>query len=243
MTIRLIAGIALSCFLSAAAVEAAGLRLLTEDYPPFNMPAGNGKVSGLSTEIVQELLKRAGVSYTIELMPWIRAFNSAVLDANTCVYSTTRTDAREHQLKWIGPLVENPWVLYARADNSHNVLALEEVRPYRLGGYSGDAVSQYLIDRGFDVDLASTDQQNVRKLLAGRIDFWATGKYLGAYLVAREHASQLKPVLTFNTTFMYLACNVGMADAQVHQLNEQLRGMQKDGAMARIVARYLNMKD
>jgi len=224
-------------------VQAAPLRVLTEDYPPFNMMGSAGRISGLSTEIVQELFHRAGLSYGIELLPWIRAFNLAVLEANTCLYSTTRTDAREHQFKWIGPLVENPWVLYARSDNPHVIQALEDARTFKIGGYTGDATSQYLIDRGFDVDLANTDQLNVKKLLAGRIDFWATGKYLGASLLAREKASHVRQVLTFNTSLLYLACNPAMADSLVQQLNEILHGMQHDGTLSRINAKYLNQKD
>ncbi|PXX43628.1 substrate-binding periplasmic protein [Aquitalea magnusonii] len=242
MPIRLyLASLLLLC--SQLGQAAAALKLLTEDYPPFNMVGQGGHISGLSTEIVQELFHRAGVSYGISLLPWIRAFNLTVLEANTCLYSTTRTDSREHQFKWIGPLVENPWVLYARADNRHAILALEDARPFKIGGYAGDATSQYLIDRGFDVDLANTDQLNVKKLLAGRIDFWATGKYLGASLLVRENASHVRPVLTFNTTLLYLACNPAMPDSQVQQLNELLRGMQRDGTLARINAKYLNQKD
>ncbi|WP_199102096.1 ABC transporter substrate-binding protein [Aquitalea sp. ASV11] len=242
MSIRLLlASVLLTA--SLAATAAPPLRILTEDYPPFNMMGSGGRISGLSTDIVQELFKRAGTSYGIELLPWIRAFNLTVLETNTCLYSTTRNDAREHQFKWIGPLVENPWVLYARADNHHAILALEDVRRFKIGGYAGDATSQFLIDRGFDVDLANSDQLNVRKLLAGRIDFWATGKYLGASLLAREKVSQLKPVLTFNTTLLYLACNPAMPDSQVQALNELLRSMQRDGTLARLNAKYLNQKE
>ncbi|MDC7698887.1 substrate-binding periplasmic protein [Vogesella indigofera] len=222
------------------AAEPLQLRLLTEDYPPFSMQLADGRIGGLSSDIVREILRRAGIGYRIELLPWVRAYNSAVLEPNTCVYSTTRTEQREHQLQWIGPVVENPWVLYGRDDGPQELSNLEAARRYRLGGYSGDAVAQYLISRGFEVDLASNDVQNLRKLQAGRIDLWATGKYLGAALVAREKAARLRPLLTFNTTFLYLACNQMMADGTVRLLNEHLRGMHKDGTVARINARYLN---
>ncbi|GGY02676.1 substrate-binding periplasmic protein [Paludibacterium paludis] len=218
---------------------APSLRLLTEEYPPFNMTEA-GKAGGLSTEIVRELMKRAGVKSTVEVMPWIRAFNLAVLEPRTCVYSTTRTDSRGPLFKWVGPLVENPWVLYARAGSAHAVTGLEGARPYKIGGYGGDAVSQFLVERGFEVDLTHTDVQNIRKLQAGRIDFWATGKYLGAYLVAREKATGLSPVLTFNSTFMYLACHRSLPDSQVRDLNGILHAMQKDGTLARINAKYLD---
>ena len=222
----------------AQAADPAHLKLLTEDYPPFNMADASGRITGLSTEIVHQLLQRAGISHDIELLPWVRAFNRAVLEPGTCVYSTTRTEQREHQLKWIGPIVENPWVLYARNDNKTVVTTLESVRPYRLGGYSGDAIAQYLISKNFEVDLASTDVQNVRKLVAGRIDFWATGKYSGATLATREKAADIRPVMTFNTTFMYLACHPRMDDRTVALLNSTLDRMRKDGTVAKITARY-----
>ena len=229
-----------TCALSGPvpAADPPHLKLLTEDYPPFNMADASGRIIGLSTEIVHQLLQRAGIGHDIELLPWVRAFNRAVLEPGTCVYSTTRTEQREHQFKWIGPVVENPWVLYARSDNKLNVTTLETVRPYRLGGYSGDAIAQYLISKNFDVDLASTDLQNVRKLVAGRIDFWASGKYSGAMLAAREKAANIRPVFTFNTTFMYLACHPQMEDRTVSLLNDTLEKMRKDGTVAKISARY-----
>lgn len=227
------------CLAQAQAADPISLKLLTEDYPPFNMNDAGGRVTGLSTEIVRQLLQRAGISHDIELLPWVRAFNRAVLEPNTCVYSTTRTEQREHQFKWIGPVVENPWVLYARHDNKTAVPTLEAVRPFRVGGYSGDAIAQFLVSKNFEVDLASTDVQNVRKLVAGRIDFWATGKYSGALLAEREKATgSIRPVLTFNTTLMYLACNLRMDDRTVNLLNDTLERMRRDGSVARISARY-----
>lgn len=232
------------CLMLAAggsqAAEPLTLKLLTEDYPPFNMQASGGQISGSATDIVRELMQRSAIRYSIELLPWLRAYNRAVLEPNTCVYSTTRTDQREGQFKWVGPVAENPWVLYARSDTPRVLNNLEDARRYRLGGYAGDAVAQYLIARNFDVDLANSDVQNVRKLQAGRIDYWATGKYIGAQLVAREKAANLKPILTFNTTFMYLACYLGISDQLVGQLNDTLRKMQKDGTVAKINARYLH---
>lgn len=234
------AGLALMLALAANTGTAASLRLLTEDYPPFNMKLDHGQIGGLSTEVVRVLFARAHLSYTLELQPWIRAFNTAVMENNTCVYSTTRTDNREHQFKWVGPLLENPWVLYAAPGSPPVGLDLESVRRYKIGGYNGDAIAQYLIARGFNVELTPSDDLNPRKLLAGRIDFWATGKYLGAYLVQRDRLPQLKPVLVFNTAFMYLACNPRIANQTIFLLNTVLAGMQQDGTLAKLAKKTLN---
>lgn len=214
------------------------ITLLTEDYPPFNMQLKNGKVGGLSTDIVQEMFRRTQFSYTIALEPWVRAYNSAILDKNTCVYSTTRTENREQQFKWVGPLVENPWVLYVRPDGP-KIYSLEDARRYKIGGYQGDAISQYLIARGFNVELVIRDELNIRKLETKRIDFWATGKYSGIYLLKREKAKAQKPILVFNTMFMFLACNPNMSNQIIYKLNEALHEMQNDGFIERAGKSYL----
>jgi polar amino acid transport system substrate-binding protein len=230
------AGLTVSCALT----QAASLRLLTEDYPPFNMADSHGKITGLATEVVRELFRRAAIPYSISLQPWIRAFNTAVLEKNTCVYSTTRSDNREHQFKWVGPLLENPWVLYAGPASPKNVFDLEGARRYSIGGYTGDATAQFLIARGFNVELTPNDTLNARKLLLGRVDFWATGKYLGHYLTQREKMTQLKPVLVFNTAFLYLACNPSVNDLTIYRLNGLLLNMRKEGFITGVTQRYQN---
>ena len=77
------------------------LHLATENYPPFNMSintsdsATEAEITGISTEIVQELFKRAKISYTVRLYPWQRAYWLAQNKPNFGVFSTTRTEARE----------------------------------------------------------------------------------------------------------------------------------------------------
>ncbi|WP_215779277.1 MULTISPECIES: ABC transporter substrate-binding protein [unclassified Paludibacterium] len=216
------------------------MHLLTEQYPPFNMMTSGGQVGGMSTEVVRELFKRAKIPYQIELEPWIRAFNTAILENNTCVYSTTRTDNREHQFKWVGPLVENTWALYGGPASPKGIFALEDARRFTIGGYSGDAESQYLIGLGFNVELTPTDDLNLRKLVAGRIDFWATSKPRGTYLINQQKLGQIKLLLSFNNVFLYLACNQNVPDTTIHRLNDILTTMQHDGFYDQLHKRYLN---
>lgn len=225
------------CWLSASYAQGS-IHLLTEDFPPYNMSDAKGAVGGLSTEVVREMFARAGVLYHLDLVPWMRAFNTALLNTNSCVYSTTRTDSREHQFKWVGPLVENIWVLYAGPHSPKNILTLENVRRFKIGGYSGDAEAQYLIAQGFNVELTPSDDLNLRKLVLGRIDFWASSQYRGRYLINQNKLTNLKQVLMFNTVFLYLACNRSVSDYTIHQLNDALQGMRREGYIARVQARY-----
>jgi polar amino acid transport system substrate-binding protein len=222
--------------------RAAGLTIATESYPPFNMQAADGSVTGLSTDILRLLMERAGVAYGLTLMPWQRAYAMARDLAGTCVYSTTRTAEREPLFLWVGPLVRNDWVLFGRtggeAGPSPRVATLEDARPYSIGGYDGDAVALYLAEQGFSVATAPYDRLNPKKLAAGRIDFWATGDLLGRTLAAREGVTEIAPLLTFRRTEMYLACNPAVPKATVDRLNAVLEEMRADGTVARVEDAY-----
>ena len=223
----------------AALAQASPFRLVlaTEEYPPYNMSGPNGAVTGISTDIVRAVLDAAGYEYEIAVYPWARAIALARTQVNTCVYSMSRTPEREALYKWIGPLVANDWTLFARSGASRPQ-TLDEAMLMRIGSYQGDAIVAYLQTRGHQVDVAPSDDVNPKKLLAGRIDFWATGKLIGQYRLRQQGVEGVEPVLTFNHTEMYLACQVQLPDAQVTKLTQTLHALEKSGAIKKIYASY-----
>lgn len=224
------------CRLAAAV----GITLTTEDYPPFNMVnKQTGKINGVATDKVLALLQRAGEPYTLNAFPWTRAYQMAQRLPNTCVFSTTRTPEREPMFKWVGPLVKNNWVVFARADDTRKPHSLEELMPYVLGAYRNDAVGEFLQAKGFKTDIATLDSDNPRKLLLHRFDFWATGELLGQNILKSQGLSgQIVPLFQFNRTEMYLACHLAFDQGKIDHLNQLLKQMEQDGTMARIEAKY-----
>ena len=231
--------IAVLAVFGGALAQANSFRLIlaTEEYPPYNMSGANGTVTGISTDIVRAMLDAAGYEYEIAVYPWARAIALARTQVNTCVYSMSRTPEREALYKWIGPLVANDWTLFARSGASRPQ-TLDEAMMMRIGSYQGDAIVAYLQTRGHQVDVAPSDDVNPKKLLAGRIDFWATGKLIGQYRLKQQGVENVEPVLTFNHTEMYLACQVQLPDAQVQKLTQVLRVLEKSGAIKKIYASY-----
>ncbi|MFZ6643857.1 substrate-binding periplasmic protein [Undibacterium sp. TC4M20W] len=214
--------------------------LVTEDYSPFNIVnPKTGEVTGLSTEKVQELMRRAGEKYSITAYPWARSIQMAQNNPDTCVFSTSRTPGREQLYKWVGPLVKNNWVIFARADDTRHPKTLEDLRIYTIGSYRNDAIAEYFSLKGFNTELASTDADNPRKMLAGRFDFWASGELLGWEILKQQGLTKMVVQLfTFNQTEMYLACNTTMSQAKIEKWNQILKEMDKDGTSAAIEKRY-----
>jgi polar amino acid transport system substrate-binding protein len=214
------------------------LQLMTEMSAPYSMREG-GRVVGISTDMVREILERSGVAYSIDVLPWKRAYTQALDRQDGCVYSTTRTPEREPLFKWIGPIGEADWVLMARADRKLNLQTLDDARPYRIGTYNGDARDVYLRERGFHVDPAPNDLTNPRKLMLGRIDLWAAStRRSGSTLERLGYAGKIVPVLVFNRIHIYLACNRAVPDELVTRMNGAVEAMERDGSARAILHRY-----
>jgi polar amino acid transport system substrate-binding protein len=214
------------------------LYLTTEAAAPHSMLEGR-RVVGIGTDTVREIMGRARIEHTIELLPWKRAYTAALERSDTCVFSTTRTPERETLFKWIGPIGEADWVLMGRADRKLQLNTLDEARRFRIGTYNGDARDLYLRERGFDVDPAPNDLINPRKLMADRIDLWAASIRRGSAALARMgYADKIVPVLVFNRIRVYLACNRDVPDALTTRMEAALESMERDGTLQRILHRY-----
>jgi polar amino acid transport system substrate-binding protein len=236
-TVIVAAMLALGCAASQAQ-PVPRLVLTTESAAPHSMLEGK-RVVGIGADTVREIMVRAHIDHTVEILPWKRAYTAALEHHDTCVFSTTRTPEREALFKWVGPIGEADWVLMARADRKIHLDSLDDARRYRIGTYNGDARDLYLRARGFDVDPAPNDLLNPRKLMANRIDLWAASIRRGSVALERMgYAGKIVPVLVFNKIRVYLACNRAVPDELRARMSTALESMEHDGSLQRIMHRY-----
>lgn len=220
--------------------------LLTENFPPFNMAideknfARDENIDGISADLVREVFKRAGIGYTLSLrFPWDRIYRLTLDKPSYGLFSTTYTEERKPLFKWVGPLAKSEWVLLAAPDSNIQVNSLEEARQYTIGAYKNDAVSQHLESQGMTPINSLRDQENVAKLMSGKIDLWATTDPVGRYIARQEGASGLKVVLRFNAAELYLALNKETPDEVVSRLQQALDALRNEGYVDEITNSYL----
>lgn len=225
-------------YCQAASALPLRLYLMTELSPPTSMLEGN-EVIGSGTEKVAEIMARTGTPYSMDLLPWKRAYLALQQRPDACLFSTTRTPEREALFHWVGPTDEGDWVLLGRAGRDYHLRSLEDARKLRIGTASGDARDTYLRERGFLVDPAPNDVLNADKLLADRIDLWAGSLKRGNAVLRRvDWADKIVPVLVFNKIRVYLACNRKVPADLVARMNTAVEAMQRDGTMRRIDLKY-----
>jgi len=220
--------------------------LLTENFPPYNM-AKNGKnfaqdenISGIATDIVREIFKRADITYSLTLrFPWERIYKLTLEKPGYGVFVMARLPDREKLFKWVGPIGPDDWIMLAKADSKITLETLDDARKYKIGAYKGDAIAETLGKQGLNPIVVLRDQDNAKKLVNGQIDLWATGDPAGRYLARQEGVSGLKTVLRFNSAELYLALNKDVPDETVAKLQAALDQLRKEGVVDDIMAKYL----
>ena len=96
---RLIAALVLSLLLQPTFA----LTFYTEDNPPLNLQS-DGRVQRVTTAVVSEMAKRAGVPADIRLLSWREAYSRTQAETASCVYSTARLRERNDLFLWLGPI-------------------------------------------------------------------------------------------------------------------------------------------
>ena len=232
--------------LSLTAQGADRLHIYTENYPPYNFPT-NGKgfahnrddISGLCTDMVKAMMANVDYPYVMKLRAWSWAYDWVQTRKNHGLFCTARTDQREDQFQWVGPLASIKWTLFAAPGSTITLTSLEDARQYKIAGYKGDVMSDFLADKGFDMVMSMSGEQNPRRLKLGQVDLWVTDGLVGP-LVAKEKfgIEGLKPVLVFRETPMYLAVSKQTDPKVVEDLQRGLDKARASGKLEQIRQTY-----
>jgi polar amino acid transport system substrate-binding protein len=225
------------------------LRIVTEELPPYNMTE-DGRLTGMSTEVVQAVLKAIDMQADIQSMPWARAYDIALNNENVLIYSITRTAEREKLFKWVGVVAPMHWYLYAKPDSGIRLTSLEDARQFQIATLKQDAGEQYLLANGFKLgqNLQSNNKYiyNYEKFKLGRVDLWISIEANALYL-ARQAGDKPDEVMMQVLSLPDLGANGGLnmafsrqtPDALVERFRQGLASIQRDGSYARIAKKWL----
>ncbi len=224
----------------ASAQQNPSLRLYTEDHPPRSYwDAQSQQVRGIVADKVSLLMKRAGIAYQIEILPWSRALQVAEAESTSCLFPTTKAGERKHKFIWIGPLHRARRMIFGLASETNPPRSIDEIKGKVIGGYRGSAINDFFLQRGFKVDVANRPADNPRKLLNQRFDYWAVGEETGwQILKEQELTTQIKPLFVFDEVEQYLACNLQSDKKTMEKLQQVSEQAEQDGSYAKIERSY-----
>jgi polar amino acid transport system substrate-binding protein len=218
-----------------------------DDFAPFAY-MNNGKVTGLSVDILRIILKELQIPDTIKIYPWARVYRMALKNKNTLIFTVARTEERESLFKWLGPIAPGEMSLYKlKRRKDIKINNFEDAKRYITGTIIGYAVEKDLLDMGFEhgknLDSVSTDIQNFERLYINRIDLITSSDFVVAHTVkgTKYSLDDFEKVLVIDDKYdFYYAFNKETDDEIVNRFQRVLDAMRADGRYDNIVNEYLH---
>lgn len=217
----------------------------TEHLPPYSFIA-NEQLTGINVELVRTLCQRAQLSCNIELLPWRRAFEKAMHNANSGVFSTSRSRDREALFHWVGPIASQPGYLFRLKGRTEvNPSNLDQAKSFVVAVSRGDRLESYFQQHGFrygnNMMGFSTRTEPIPLFVAHKIDLLAGSKRaLRNWMLEHDLAADTAEPLFMleNTGEHYLALNLQFPADVAAALQQQLDTMQQNGELAALIQHF-----
>jgi len=220
------------------------LTVLTEQNPPYNWEE-DGEIKGFSTQIVKEILKRAGLNYSMRCIPWNGAYQTAIKHKNVLLYSTVRMKKREKLFKWVGPLTPYQVFLFKlKSRKDIKISAIEDAKKYRIGVVENDARHLFFQGKeGYTLDIVRENTLNIKKLFAKRIDLIPFQELpLKELTNSLEGYSfdKLEKVMVIDkfSSHFYAVFGKKTSDKIVEKCQTALKSIKEDGTFDKIAGQY-----
>lgn len=228
----------------------ADLRVVTEDWPPYNY-SDHGRITGVVSEVVLAALDRSGLDYTVEVLPWARAYKLALNEPNVLIYSILKLDSRAQLFKWIklGDLAIEMHLLRPKFRRDVRVNVLEDAKAYKVGVTRDTSTHHFLLAHGFrngkNLFPVSCEQLNALKSrpCTRRVDL-TTGDRLSVACTLKKAElppDYWVPLLLLFKEDLYMAFSLGTPDEVVSRVRQGMEMVRADGTLSRVTDKYNRM--
>lgn len=223
------------------------ITVFTEEWAPFNY-LENDKPAGISVDIAKEMMKITGISGEIEVVPWARAYTQAITRENVMIFTIARTEERENKFKWIGKVGEKKMYFFKlKSRKDINLKNLGEAKKYMTGVVNNDVSEVELLKKGFkhgvNLDKAVTEDANVRKFFAKRVDLLLGAEQDTIYLCQKLKYDcsviQKLNVVVYDGEY-YIAFSKETSDEIVEKFRAAFEELKKDGTLNKITNKYIS---
>ena len=239
-----------SIYFAVGTTYAAEVQLLvmTEEFPPFNYQNDN-IVHGFATKIVRKLLEEAHLTFKIELVPWKRAYNTALDRPNTLIYTIAKTESRKDKFHWICKISNRKLSMFRlRSRQDLAKMTIEEAKEKaKIAVIQGDASTEKVINMGFPVKNLTMIRDvtggnlTIKHVLGGRSDFFLMNPYSMKHRIDSGELPDLfkDQFVIHDDDGYYIAVNLETEPSILKALRDSCKRLVESGFIYKIVSAYL----
>jgi polar amino acid transport system substrate-binding protein len=238
-------GIGIFCSIAFQGVaQEKTIRISTGEYAPWT--SESSPHGGFMNHVITETFQREGYAVIYRYVPWKRAYEEAK-DGDVQATSFWANDPDYLQDFYRSdPIATLPVVFfYLRSNPMRAWNTVTDLQGYRIGTMLGDTSSKLLKEAGLQVEEVATAEQNIKKLLSGRIDISPKELVLGLELLNTKFTSEERDLITYDPKPLFESPGHLMFSKHEEQAKELVtifnRGLAKLRAEGRYEQLYQNL--
>lgn len=217
--------------------------LATVEWPPY--VGQKLKNYGFASEIITEAFARVGYTVQISFLPWERALRKVAEGKYDATYPAYYSEERTVTYLLSNPFSTGILGFYKRKDMPISFQTLHDLQAYTIGVVRG-----YVNTEEFDnapylkKDIADNDEQNIRKLLKGRVDLIVIDRFVAHHILHTtlpEGISLLEfvePPLAVKALHLLFSRAVEGYEQTVKDFHYGLQQISTDGTIQKILQKH-----
>lgn len=170
----IISALLVSVWVSCAFAEGPYVFVADQDLPPYSMRTQEGP-AGIDVELFQEMAKRLGLEYSLELLPWEVAVSKIESGEVAGGFSLFRTPEREDLMVFVdGAMHLSDYAIFVRSNKKFTFEGVSDLKGRRIGINAGVPLPvefREAAEKGhFELVKLADTASCVREVLAGTVD-------------------------------------------------------------------------
>ena len=217
--------------------------LTATEYPPYYGQTLENY--GWISEIIVTAYQRVGYEVTIKFYPWKRAIT--MVEDGECdgLFTVWYRPEREAKMAFSTPLPPNELVFYKRKIDPIRFTTFEALKPYLIGMVRG-----YVYPPAFEHatylkrEEVTEDIQNLKKLVANRVDLIIIDKGMAKYLIktmlpeAQDKLEWLEPAIEISPQYLVISKQASDYQRKLDDFNRGLAQLMQEGGLEKIRTKY-----
>ena len=218
--------------------------VVTEVLPPYQLYNENNVLTGFSVEVMAALFKITKDDIDLQVLPWARAYSTALNQPNTLIFSLSRSSPRENLFIWGGKLTtEEVYAWGLKEKFKTPITKIEQLKKYKIAIANSTTTYQYFKEQQHpSIYEIISQNQGLQMLYIDRIDIITSTKNT---LKARSEKLNLDfsllkiiiPITPVNLD-LYFAFSLNTDDKIVRKYKDAYEKIIKNGTLAKLKIKW-----